>query len=131
LSAWLIASFLSLFSFSSTETLTPKPQIDATNQQLQQTSRLLLSCLLPSCKEYSNPKPNPKKGSSNYSKGWAAQLASFVLGKFCVYSQSGDDPQEDLAKFYYKLNMKVIFKKHPSIFLAKYLNHVYKSGDFS
>jgi hypothetical protein len=37
------------------------------------------------------------------------QLASVAFGKFCVYSQSGDDPQEDLAKFDYKLNMKVIF----------------------
>jgi hypothetical protein len=25
------------------------------------------------------------------------------------WGQSGDDPQEDLAKFGYKLNMKVIF----------------------
>jgi hypothetical protein len=25
------------------------------------------------------------------------------------YSQDGDDPQEDLAKFGYKLNMKAIF----------------------
>jgi hypothetical protein len=34
------------------------------------------------------------------------------------------DPLEDLAKFGYKLNMKVNFKKLPSIFLATYLNHV-------
>jgi len=32
--------------------------------------------------------------------------------------------EEDLAKFDYKLNMKVKKKKHPSIFLATYLNHV-------
>jgi len=70
---------------------------------------LLLACFLPSCKEDSNPKSNPKRGSSNYKEGWAAQLASVAFGKFCVYSQSGDDPQEDLAKFDYKLNMKVIF----------------------
>jgi len=31
------------------------------------------------------------------------------------YSQSGDDPQEDLAKFGYKLNMKEKVLKHPSI----------------
>jgi hypothetical protein len=32
------------------------------------------------------------------------------------YSQNGDDPQEDLAQFGYKLiNMKVNFLKHPSI----------------
>lgn len=49
--ACLLASFLSLFSFSSTKTLKPKPQIDATNQRLQQTSRLLLASFLSSCKE--------------------------------------------------------------------------------
>jgi hypothetical protein len=72
-----------------------------------------------------------KIGSFNYNEVWAAQLASVAFGKFCVYSQSGDDPQEDLAKFDYKLNRKVIFRKNPSILLAIYLNHVYKSGDFS
>ncbi len=44
----------------------------------------------------------------------------FFLAIFC-YSQSGDDPQEDLAKFGYKLNMKINVLKHPSIFLATYL----------
>jgi hypothetical protein len=83
----LPASFLSLFSFSSTKTLKPKPQFHATNQRFQQTSRLLVACLLPSCKEDSNPKPNPKAGSSNYNEGWAAQLASIVFGKFCVIAK--------------------------------------------
>jgi hypothetical protein len=46
----------------------------------------------------------------------------FFLNLCC--SQSGDDPQEDLAKFGYKLNMKVKFLKHPSLILATYLNHV-------
>jgi hypothetical protein len=32
--------------------------------------------------------------------------------------------EEDLAKFDYKLNMKVEKIKYPSIFLATYLNHV-------
>jgi hypothetical protein len=42
----------------------------------------------------------------------------FFLGILC-YSRSGDDPQKDLAKFGYKLNMKAIFLiTHPSIFLA-------------
>jgi hypothetical protein len=36
------------------------------------------------------------------------------------YSQSGNDPLVDLAKFGYELSMKVIFKKH-SIFLATLL----------
>jgi hypothetical protein len=39
----------------------------------------------------------------------------FFLPILC-YSQSGDDPQEDLAKFDYKLHMNVIFLKHHSIF---------------
>jgi hypothetical protein len=33
-------------------------------------------------------------------------------------------------KFGYNLNMKIIFLKHPSIFLATYLNHVQKSRVF-
>jgi hypothetical protein len=33
----------------------------------------------------------------------------------------GDDPHEDLAKFGYKLNMNVIFLKHPSMLLATLL----------
>jgi hypothetical protein len=33
---------------------------------------------------------------------------SFVSGQFLYYSQSGDDPKEDLAKFGYKLNMKAM-----------------------
>jgi hypothetical protein len=32
--------------------------------------------------------------------------------------------EEDLAKFDYKLNMKVKEIKHPSMFLVTYLNHV-------
>jgi hypothetical protein len=39
------------------------------------------------------------------------------------YSQSGDDPQEDLAKFGYKLNKEVNSQKNPSIFLATYVNY--------
>jgi hypothetical protein len=39
----------------------------------------------------------------------------FFLPILC-YNQSGDDPQEDLAKFDYKLHMNVIFLKHHSIF---------------
>jgi hypothetical protein len=33
------------------------------------------------------------------------------FGASLHYSQSGDDPQEDLARFGYKLNMKVNFQK--------------------
>jgi hypothetical protein len=46
------------------------------------------------------------------------------------YSQNGDHPHRDLAKFGYKLNMKVKFGKHPAIFLATYLNHVLKNLEF-
>jgi hypothetical protein len=56
----------------------------------------------------------------------------FFLGILC-YSRSGDDPQKDLAKFGYKLNMKAIFlKTHPSIFLANLLEAcIERSGDIS
>ncbi len=40
-------------------------------------------------------------------------------------NQSDHDLQEDLAKFGYRLNMNIILKKHPFIFLAMYLNHVW------
>ncbi len=46
------------------------------------------------------------------------------------YSQSGDDPQEDLTKFGHKLNMKITLKKYPStIFLARWSDDF--SDDFS
>jgi hypothetical protein len=48
---------------------------------------------------------------------------NFLFSILCC-SQCGNDPHEDLAKFGYKLNMKVNFVKHPSIVLATYLNHV-------
>jgi len=48
-----------------------------------------------------------------------------LFWQFLCYSQNGDDPQEDLAKFGYTLiNMKVKILKHPSILSATYLNHV-------
>lgn len=50
-------------------------------------------------------------------------LDNFLKLILC-YSQNGDDSQEDLARFRYKQNMKLIFKKHLSILLAIYLNHV-------
>jgi hypothetical protein len=34
------------------------------------------------------------------------------LGAILYYTQSGDDPKEDLAKFGYKLNMKAMLKKN-------------------
>jgi hypothetical protein len=46
-------------------------------------------------------------------------------------SQSGNDPLEDLAKFGYKLNLKVRIIEYPFTFLATYLNHAYKSHKFS
>jgi hypothetical protein len=41
-----------------------------------------------------------------------------------IQRQSGDHSQEYLANFGYKLNMKVIYKKLPSIFLATCLKLV-------
>jgi hypothetical protein len=45
-------------------------------------------------------------------------------------SQTGDHAQKDLAEFGYRTGRNEITfkKKHPSIFSASYLNHVYKSG---
>ncbi len=37
-----------------------------------------------------------------------------IVFLFC-FAKVGDDPQEDLAKFDYNLNIKVKIKKHPSI----------------
>ncbi len=53
----------------------------------------------------------------------------FVLGSiFVLCSQSGNDPQEYLARFGYKLNMNVkIFEKILLIFLVTYVNHVYSN----
>jgi hypothetical protein len=39
----------------------------------------------------------------------------------CCSHQSGDDPQEDLAKFGYKLNMKGIFIKQKASFYIFWL----------
>jgi len=36
---------------------------------------------------------------------------SVFFPQFCDVSQSGNDSQEDLAKFGHKLNMKIILKK--------------------
>jgi hypothetical protein len=47
----------------------------------------------------------------------------FVFLAISCYSLSGDDPQEDLAKFGYKLNNEVKSQKNPSIFLATYVNY--------
>jgi hypothetical protein len=40
------------------------------------------------------------------------------------YSQSGDDTQDNLAKFGLQAKYENNFSKHPSIFLATYLNNV-------
>jgi hypothetical protein len=37
------------------------------------------------------------------------EVGPVFFWQFLCYSQSGDDPQEDLIKFGYKLNMKEIF----------------------
>jgi hypothetical protein len=47
----------------------------------------------------------------------------FLFLAISCYSQSGDDPQDDLAKFGYKLNKEVKSQKTPSIFLATYVNY--------
>jgi hypothetical protein len=41
-----------------------------------------------------------------------------IFGEILCCTQSDDDLQEDLVKFDVKLNMKVKFLKHPSVFLA-------------
>jgi hypothetical protein len=55
--------------------------------------------------------PAKKKGGG----GRDPQSISVSLVKILCCSQTCNDPQEDLAKFGYKLNRK---SKHPSIFLA-------------
>jgi hypothetical protein len=40
--------------------------------------------------------------------------SAFFFESILWWSQSDHDAQEDLARFGYKLNMKGIFKKHPS-----------------
>jgi len=52
-----------------------------------------------------------------------APVALFLGGGVSIlcYSQSGNDPHEDLAKFGYELSMKVTYKKKSSIFLATLL----------
>jgi hypothetical protein len=47
----------------------------------------------------------------------------FFKALLCYYTQSGNDLQKDLARFGYKLNMKVIKKESLHIFLAAYLKH--------
>jgi hypothetical protein len=51
------------------------------------------------------------------------------FGEIFYVAKVVDDPQENLAKFGYKLKYEVIKKEHPFIFLATYLNHVYEYGD--
>jgi hypothetical protein len=48
---------------------------------------------------------------------------SAILAILC-HSQSDNDPQEDLAKFGYKLNMKVNLYNILVYFLTTYLNHL-------
>jgi hypothetical protein len=62
--------------------------------------------------------------------GRPGQAVCDFLAILC-YSQSGDDPKEDLARFGYKLKMKVIlFLKIRLYFLAINLNHVHKYGEY-
>ncbi len=56
--------------------------------------------------------------------GWGNRPQAAAYQWFCFAilccSQSGNDLNEDLAKFGFKLHMKVVSKKRPSIFLANY-----------
>jgi hypothetical protein len=54
----------------------------------------------------------------------------FFWSSLCS-SQIGDDPQKDLSRFGNMLNMKIKVFKHLPIFLATYLNHIWKFGKFS
>jgi hypothetical protein len=47
----------------------------------------------------------------------------FFLGQFCYVAKSDNDPQEDVAKFAYELNLtKQKALNHPSILLATLLD---------
>jgi len=66
-----------------------------------------------------------KVNESMFINGCIFSSIQCFFGSILCCSQSGDDPQDDLAMFGYKLNMKAVFKKrHPAIFLATYLNCV-------
>jgi hypothetical protein len=49
----------------------------------------------------------------------AAAYQWFVFAILCC-SQSGNDLNKDLTKFGFNLNMKVVSRKNPSVFLAYY-----------
>ncbi len=53
----------------------------------------------------------------------------FFLGQFCYVAKSDNDPQEDLARFAFKLNLtKQKALKHPSILLATLLEPCIEIG---
>jgi hypothetical protein len=55
--------------------------------------------------------------------------AGFLL-RILWCSQSGDHPENNLAKFGYMLDMRVAKNQIPSVFLATDLNLTWKSGDY-
>ncbi len=63
-----------------------------------------------------------------YVQEWSKQRVFLAL---LCYTQSGNDLKEDLARFGYKLNMKVIKKRILWIIWAAYLKHAQKSGGFA
>jgi hypothetical protein len=55
----------------------------------------------------------------------------YFWGQFCDVTKVGIIRRKDLAKLgYNKQDMKIIFKKNPSIFLATSWKQIYNSGDF-
>jgi hypothetical protein len=57
--------------------------------------------------------------------------AIFSFCQFCDVAKVVITQRKDLDKFGYKLNKRFKKKKSFFIFLATYLNHVEKSGNFS
>ncbi len=56
----------------------------------------------------------------------------FFWGQFCYVAKSDNDPQEDLARFAYKLNLrKQKALKHPSILVATLLEPCIEIGQNS
>jgi hypothetical protein len=65
--------------------------------------------------------PDRRESSVREKERVCSVFLSLGGGQFCGVAQVAINPQQDLTKFGYKLNMKVEFLKNPSIFLANLL----------
>jgi hypothetical protein len=96
------------------------------NHRLQQQQLVIVGLSPDSPLPLDHPTDHTKYRVKETAQEGAGRTGVFffgVGGSMLWCSQSGDDPQENLARFGYKLNMKVNFKEIPSIFLANYWNH--------